>query len=235
MEDPASPRIFTLRGYIFGYILAIGPSTNQIIASLREADKWTSELQQHYRNELGDAHRENDQLMSSILEFSEEQFVSMCFSHVSNVRWPKPRTNMLEAIDDCVQVNREAKSRSGTSTKKQAQTASNDVRSPTKSNSHLFLIKNSYRGKTPWKMGVASSLAKAGDLVCGISGVSRALVLRVDLPEFSAPTFQIFGTALFTEDFGFHGNYTPGRLSEFSDGERLDIKMDAATLYVLLA
>jgi hypothetical protein len=47
---------------------------------------------------------------------------------------------------------------------------------------------------------------------------------------------QGFGTALFTDDFDSNGNADHvSRLKSFSLLEKLDVQIDAATIYVLLA
>ncbi|KAE9369720.1 hypothetical protein N431DRAFT_414004 [Stipitochalara longipes BDJ] len=234
IEDSNSPRVFTLRGFVVGYILAIGPSTDQIISSTRKADDWAGKIQQYCRRELGEAHCENDNLMRSILDFNKSQLASLCFSHVSNVRCSKrlDYDSILELYKPKIQ---EAKSRDDTSMEIKANTAFKDIRVSTMCASHLFLVENAFRGQTPWKMGVASSLAKPGDLVCWVHGVNRALILRVNSDEYKA-SLQIFGTALFTDDFSSNSRSShSSRLSWFRESEGLEIQIDAATIYVLLA
>lgn len=89
-------------------------------------------------------------------------------------------------------------------------------------------------------MGIASSLAQPGDLVCWVAGVERALILRVSQVKESygeyTQTFQIFGTALFTNDFGSDGKaHHSGQRLQFEKEENLMLQMDAETIYVLLA
>ena len=82
-------------------------------------------------------------------------------------------------------------------------------------------------------MGIASSLAQPGDLVCWVHGVERALILRVTLEE---NMLQVFGTALFTDDFGLNDKTRhANRLSWFREVETLALSIDAMTIYVLLA
>ncbi len=90
-------------------------------------------------------------------------------------------------------------------------------------------------------MGIASSLAQPGDLICWIPEVKRALILRVSFERGgrinnNKKFLQVFGTALFTEDFDSTDEARRAkRLKIFSDNEKLDIYIDAATIYVLLA
>jgi hypothetical protein len=82
-------------------------------------------------------------------------------------------------------------------------------------------------------MGIASSLAQPGDLVCWVHRVERALFLRVSLAE---EILQVFGTALFTDDFELNNKARhASRLSWFRKEETLALQIDPATIYVLLA
>jgi hypothetical protein len=225
MEDLNSYRVFQLQAYIVGCITVIGPSPVEIISSVRKTDQWAAEIQQNFQEELGEAHRENDTLICSILESDETRLASVCFSHVSNVRWRKSwQYGLSESYKNSVL----SQSRINTSPNDTILTAGG---------SHLFLIENCYRKKTPWKMGIASSLAQPGDLVCWISGIERAILVRDILPaETWEGTWQVFGTALFTRDFHLNDKKRPAPdFSWFKDEERVDIKVDAATIYILLA
>ncbi|KAI9647460.1 hypothetical protein NHQ30_003845 [Ciborinia camelliae] len=66
--NTGSHKVFQLPGYVVGCIVAVGPSTAEIVSSARKADQWEAEILQNFRNELGDAHREKDALMHCILE-----------------------------------------------------------------------------------------------------------------------------------------------------------------------
>lgn len=239
VKDPKSPLVFQLRAFVVGCILEVGPSTDEIISSTRKADDWASKLQYHFRHELGRAHHENDELMRAILEFSETRVASMCFSHVSNVRWEEclPYNNYSRNSKSYEEVIQEYKSKYAPSLVSAAQKATNDPRPSNISSSYLFLLKNCNQHETPWKMGIASSLAEPGDLVCWVDGVKKALILRViNLPLNKPATIQVFGTALFTDDFDSNDNSQPAnRLSWFKEGENINIQMDATTIYVLLA
>jgi hypothetical protein len=234
IEDRNSPRVFKLPAFVVGCVLAVGPSTEEIISSPRKADDWAGEVQRNFRQELGEAHRENDKLMRSIWEFSEARLASMCFSHVSNVRWKPSYMSWDRLYKDMIRETKEQYPSSSLSS--QSQPSSNDTRTATTSSSRLFLVANRARGQTPWKMGIASSLAQPGDLICWVQGLERALILRVNLDHQRVIFLQVFGTALFTDDFDLNGSANHvSRLRSFSDSEKLYIQIDAATIYVLLA
>jgi hypothetical protein len=118
---------------------------------------------------------------------------SVCFSHVSNVRWKHDLSNYnltgTFALGNYVHTIRAAKSQCPVSSISKSQTSLNDSQIAG-GKLHLFLIQNSCRGETSWKTGIASGLAHPGDLVCWIHGVERALVLRVTLQEFNVADFR---------------------------------------------
>jgi hypothetical protein len=235
IEDSNSPRVFNLQGFAVGCIMAVGPSTPEIISSLQKADQWAAEIQRNFREELGEAHRENDALMRAILETDEARLASLCFSHVSNVRWVQSLrypNELLYRYKNTIEVKQ---SQYSTTSQSRSQT-SHDEALTSAGQSRLFLIKNCYQSKTPWKMGIASGLAKLGDLVCWIHEIERALILRVTLRENRENILQVFGTAMFTEDFGKSDKARhASRLKWFSCNESLALKIDAGTVYVLLA
>ena len=86
-------------------------------------------------------------------------------------------------------------------------------------------------------MGIASSLAQLGDLICWVPGFQRALILRVNFVHKEKKVLlQGFGTAVLTHDFDpTEKTRHTELLKTFSDNEKLDIYIDAATIYVLLA
>ncbi|PMD20692.1 hypothetical protein NA56DRAFT_704495 [Hyaloscypha hepaticicola] len=241
--DTESDLVFELQAVVVGCIQAVGPSTDEIISSLRKADDWAGQVQQNFRDELGDAHRENDTLMRYILEFDEARLAAICYGHVSNVRWldspgdSRWKINTLNSYIDTIQANQD---RYASKLNPNTQASSDDVQTGPAGSSKPFLVRNRARRKTPWKMGIASSLAQPGDLICWVPGIQRALILRASFKQLKkihkGTILQGFGTALFTDDFDSTDKARHAdRLKTFSDCEKLDIQIDAATIYVLLA
>jgi hypothetical protein len=237
-RDTKHDWVFELRAVVVGCVQAVGPSTHEIISSSRKADDWAGQVQQNFKDELGDAHRENDTLMRYIFEFDEIRFATMCYGHVSNVRWLCPSWNSipLKLYNDIFKAKQD---RYASELNPNTQASSEDVQPADASSSKPFLVENRARKETPWKMGIASSLAQPGDLICWVPGIERALVLRVRFEhvwEDMRYHLQGFGTALFTDDFDSTDEARRAeRLKTFSDDEKLDIYIDAATIYVLLA
>ncbi|CCD49864.1 hypothetical protein BofuT4_P095720.1 [Botrytis cinerea T4] len=114
---------------------------------------------------------------------------------------------------------------------------SHEEASTTAPGSNLFLVKSYYRKETPRKTGIATSLARSGDLVCWIGGVSRALLLRrikfINNGDYKF--WQVLSTALITRDFGRNDTtHHAADLASF-DKETMDLKVDAATIYLLVS
>ncbi|KAF7939705.1 hypothetical protein BELL_1014g00040 [Botrytis elliptica] len=228
MEDTKnkSPRVFGLRGYVVGCIVAVGPCPTEIVPNMQKADQWDSEILQNFPEGLGEAHRESDELINYLLESKNSELESISFSHISSVSWEKS-CNYYRTPEFVYQCNIKQ-------LQPEYSVTSQDI-STTAPSSSLFLVKNYYRRETPWKMGIATSQARPGDLVCWISGVSRALLLRKIGSSGNAKVWQVFGTALFTQhlDLDDKTRYAAD-LTSF-DKETMDLEVDAATVYVLLS
>ena len=128
--------------------MAVGPSPAEIIFSLSKADQWAAEIQQNFRKELGKAYYENDTLMRSILESDKTRLVSACFSHGRNVRWREDWSYTNGQGKVCKGTIQETKYKYSISSRSRSETSPKDTLL-TSGNSHLFLIKNWYRGETP--------------------------------------------------------------------------------------
>lgn len=229
LEDPSSHRVFQLKAYVVGCIMATGPSTAEVVSSLRKADEWTAKLQETFKEELGDAHRENDTLMRAILTSDETRLSSICFSRVSNVRWEAFGSSNSKVIGDYESMIKERNFKNRANLQPRTKEHNDDTSLGVTGNSNLFLVKKRDRQQTPWKMGITSRLSQPGDLICWINGVKRALILRVTFPE---RVLRVFGTAFFTRDF--HKNSQAPDISRLSSNEILPLKLDAATIYILL-
>jgi hypothetical protein len=237
--DTKSDWVFKLRAIVVGCIRAFGPSTDEIISSVRKADDWAGQVQQNFKDELGAAHRENDTLMRYILDSDEARPAAMCHGHVSNVHWHYwwENSNALGLYSNTIQANQANQARYDLIFNKTTRASSDGIHPASMSSSKPFLVANCARDKTPWKTGIASSLAQLGDLICWVPGFQRALILRVNfVHKEKKMLLQGFGTAVLTHDFDpTEKTRHTEILKTFSDNEKLDIYIDAATIYVLLA
>ncbi|RYP71291.1 hypothetical protein DL771_004868 [Monosporascus sp. 5C6A] len=250
-----NPKVFQQSAFLLGCVSHVGPSTTESIASLQKVDEWARKVQVAFRDELGYAHQESNTLIGAILESDEETLETMCSSHISTVRW---RGRLAERYQEAILEG----SPYETCKAGPYVTGKRHVRKPARHHadrdSHLFLIRNPRRRTTQWKMGIASSQVQQGDLICWIKGIPKAIAIRVhEMQPSGTPTsmqmsaygihsvgtayeiinmkMQIIGTAVVTEDVAGVQEGHSRRLESFISDEVCPIKMDARTLFVLLA
>ncbi|ORY55264.1 uncharacterized protein BCR38DRAFT_506264 [Pseudomassariella vexata] len=66
IENINSRRVFKLQAYVIGCVKYVGPSPNEIIASLEKTDVWTQCVEENFRKELSDAHYQSDKLHRTV-------------------------------------------------------------------------------------------------------------------------------------------------------------------------
>lgn len=81
----SNPKVFGLKGHFVGCIVAVGPSPLETVSNMQNADQWGSEFFQNSPNELGEAHREKDDLIQRILESNNSELETIPFGHMSSV------------------------------------------------------------------------------------------------------------------------------------------------------
>lgn len=226
IDESDGQGVFQLDTYIVGCVRAIGPSTMEIIGSLSKTDQWAKQIQENFREELGEAYRENDMLMQAILGSDKDRLATTCFSHVSCVYW----VGGFHNYRDCRYVPLMSQLRASASTWHRREDSMS--KSPvTTGDPYLFQIINPGLGiKLPWKLGLASSQARPGDLICWTEGTKKAIVVRGEETKL-----QVIGTALVTEDVTSPDLYDFSQRSRWLKDDMLTIKMDASAIYVLLA
>ncbi|RYO97522.1 hypothetical protein DL766_009785 [Monosporascus sp. MC13-8B] len=235
--DSRNPKVFQQSAFVLGCVSRVGPSTTETIASLQKVDEWAGEVQVAFRDELGNAHRESNTLIGAILELDEATLETMCSSHTSTVRW---RGNLARCFHGPILEGGPYETKPDHYGMMYNHTRKLTTHQADR-NTHLYLIKNPWGGTTQWKMGIASSQIQQGDLICWIKGIPKAVAIRVHEMNWLAYNswydvkMQIIGTALVTEDVAGVQEGHSRRLGSFGNDKVLPIKMDARTLFVLLA
>jgi hypothetical protein len=104
-------------------------------------------------------------------------------------------------------------------------------------NLRLFQMSDHYHGTTPWKMGLASSDIRSGDLIFWLQWPRRAVVVRPEQPGDGYRTWklQVVGTAVVTEDLRESCLSRSQRADWSEKKSSLTIYLDASTIFVLLA
>ncbi|TEY35952.1 hypothetical protein BOTCAL_0571g00010 [Botryotinia calthae] len=208
----------------------------KIVMSWKAFIEMDSEIWQNFSKDLGETHRENDTLMHHILEAKSAEPESVASSHMSSVSWRKQGYER-PAPGESYECEIRKLQYKYSVTSQEIDEPSHEEASTTAPGSNLFLVKSYYRKETPWKTRIATSLARPGDLVCWIGGVSRVLLLRgikfINHGEYKV--WQELGTALFTRDFDLNDRTHHAADLALSDKEKMELKMDAATIYLLLS
>ena len=228
-QSSINPKVFEIKAYVLGSIGVVGPSSVEIVSSLREVDQWTQQVQKGFKNDINSASLESDRLISRILKSKDTDLARLCSSHVSGVRWGRlagyeSLLSYYFGANQCIDI----------SGLPDAWQQSNQNAT---SNAYLYQIHNNRLGSIPWKMGITSAQARPGDLICWVMGSSKAFVVRLGGEVKGYLTSQIFGTALATNDLALSEVDCKTRSDwlkmEGSQGTTY-LRMDAATIFIAL-
>ncbi|KAF6828235.1 HET domain-containing protein [Colletotrichum plurivorum] len=228
-EDAGNAQAFLFKAYILGVIHSIGPSTTEVISNPARAQQWSGTINNAFRDDLASARQEDTKLLSTIRTLGDRKVSTMCSSQMGLFRWrayplnsttrkgpfstffPARYTEGNEAL--------ESKPRSG---------APGDA--------YLYQLSAGPGHKVPRKLGIASSQALPGDLVCWVQGVRRAVVVRMYKPQdrHADSMLQVFGTALVTDDVVGTQEDTVERC-RLGGYEETMLKLDPRTIFTLLS
>lgn len=229
IDDSITPnrsKVFEIKGSAFGCIEYLGPSAAEIVADLSKERNWGESTQRLYQKQLGSAQHESRMLIRAILDASRDQVSKFCHNYVSSVIW-KPSSGGTNAVDSYIKRNPPGQNN---------KTAAASSESDGGSDPYLYQLYNWFSREMPWKMGVASARAQRGDILCSINGVRKAVVVRVHRSKNgyqSSIKFQIYGTAKVTGHMVQSSEVGKDPFAQC--GEDMALKMDARTLFVLLA
>ncbi|RGP73998.1 het domain-containing [Fusarium sporotrichioides] len=222
-------RAFQLQGAMLGCVISVGPQPKEIIGKLDVVDKWTQQVQENYRNDLGEAHKESDALIRTILDLDNDSLLTKCFDCRSILQWER----LYHRGDKTAEWMMELQSKAHSPDKKDSSPATQ----VSANNSRLFQM--SGQDSTPWKLGLGSSDIRVGDLICWLEFPRRAVVVRAAIVRTASGarrgTFQVVGTAVVAADLK-ESRLGCSQRRNWSDGNLgLNILMDARTIFVLLA
>ncbi|KAH8898939.1 hypothetical protein GQ53DRAFT_710804 [Thozetella sp. PMI_491] len=248
-DEPYGPGVYQLETYILGCVRDIGPTTDDIVGTLSEADRWAGMIQRNFQDELGETHKENDLLLKTILEADEANPIA-CYDCVSGVQWSidgdNKRLQYFYAADVQRQQERAAdlSRRDDNSCVSQGETTAGSQylfqfsQQPMDSDpfDEWGFAPSKSRSKVPWKLGIASSQTKPGDLVCWTKGATKAMVVRFGQISDKWEG-QVVGTAVFADGLSIFDpiGYPKKKSGSSSLEENLIVKVDSDTLYVLIA
>jgi hypothetical protein len=233
IDNPNSVLVFHLKAVPLGCIIHVGPLAIDVISRPSEALEWRSATQQLFpADEMGQARREHDRLLSALLGSDESEVEMQCFNRPSAVVWKDskdPRGYPASAREyvEGVQSNTEAI----VSTLSQMPQQTTDRLASVQP--RLYLAKRRTYG-TPRKMGIASGLVQPGDLVCWVRSSKRALLVRVIKKDSWNTELRVFGTALATEDVCSSVPDYAKRWNSLKDEWSMEVQLDAGTIFMLL-
>lgn len=234
-------RVFQFQSCILGCVCNLGPSFQDIVGNLQSVDEWRSRIQSFFRNNLGPANEESNALLRGILDSDDDKLAGMCLGRVGNVRWTVGYSTsrfLDEHIDNTLR------------NQSPASTSSPGTNNTNESDTHvLYHMKHLINEDLPWRMGIVPSQAQRGDLICWVSEIRNAILVRLMYSEGAGtqPSAQVFGTAVVSEDVTgarFNHEDRVRRLAQRTVYESVDykrpvlgfpIKVDAWTLFALLA
>lgn len=230
-----NPKVFEIKAYILGSIGVFGPSSAEIAASVEKVDQWTQQVQKGFKDDINYASLESNRLISNILESKDSDLARLCSSHVSGVRWYR-HDGYIDKLSFYAGQNQPINTNtSGLRDSGQQSSAATINKHNAIGNAYLYQIHHSRRGSIPWKMGITSTQAQPGDLICWVMGTNKAFVVRLRLEDNDYyTTLQIFGTALATDDLALSESDHKARLGWFNEGGTTELRMDAASIFVIL-
>lgn len=235
-------KVFRVTGFTVGLVASIGPSTREIVAKMHAVSLWHRALLDNFPGDLGSATYESNMLLGKILNLDDTALKSMCFGHRSNVRWRPPFYQYKH-----IPVNNDIQS--GLVQRLQARKAA--IAEGEKGTTQLMQLRRLCGRQLRWKTGIASPQARPGDLVCWVSGIRHCVTLRLNIgsnPRYGGNTqMQVAGTAVLGENVAGAAVDHDGRILQsqkegsgfetpcsWDSSLKLDIKMDARTLFLLL-
>lgn len=151
-----SYKVFKIKGFAFGYIEYLGPSTSEIVGNLTKENEWGESIQELYRGDLGSAQRESRMLIRAILDKDDIQVSKLCHNYVSSVLW-KRDDGTAGAVSSFIKFNFKGENNIKTPVPTQA------VDAGTSSDLRLYQLKDFGERETLWKMGIALGRARPGD------------------------------------------------------------------------
>ncbi|KAM5356930.1 hypothetical protein ACJ41O_003576 [Fusarium nematophilum] len=238
--EDRDPESFQLRAAVLGFVVHVGPRPHEIVGNLSTVDKWKQQVQLNYKDDADRAHQESDALVRTILDLDEDVLLKKCFDYWSITSWSirdNEYGDHCEALRENTHFIGRLQALQSEAGRQPENVNSSAEHAPT-NDSRLFQMVDRYNGYTPRKMGIASSDARLGDLICWLQWPRRAVVVRPQNQGDYRPhvwKMQVVGTAVITDDLrasclgrSEHPDWSNNRL-------KLEVYLDAKAIFILLA
>ncbi|KAF5691709.1 het domain-containing protein [Fusarium circinatum] len=231
ITDTNHEKAFALQGAVLGSVICVGPRPLEIVRNLQAVDMWIEQIQANYRNDLGNAHRESDTMIRTIIELDDISLSKKCFDCRSIVQWQVSDTSFLRDSDYTGITSYWIRGLQSKSHCLIEEDPSSAVQSSA-NNSRLFQM--SARNQAPWKLGLSSSDIRVGDLICWLEWPRRAIIVRAYDEEYQWK-LQVVGTAVIAEDLREPHLGRFQRPDWAENKSHLSVFLDARSIFVLLA
>ncbi|KAH6956195.1 heterokaryon incompatibility protein-domain-containing protein [Fusarium avenaceum] len=224
------PKAFKLPAAMLGCVIHVGPHPHEIVGNLNTVDKWTEHVQANYKKDSKDAHRESDTIIRAMIDLDDVSLSKKCFDYRSTIQWQamgKSFENITHSgLDDWIETLQQESN---------IQIDSDRPHTKCSLASHSRLFQMSYQSYAHRKLGLASSDIQVGDLVFWLRWPRRAVVVRVCGQRGRYCTLQVVGTAVVTDDLG-ESQLGCSQRKDWSDNLfKMDLYLDAGTIFILLA
>ncbi|KAL1877942.1 hypothetical protein Daus18300_002296 [Diaporthe australafricana] len=227
-DETRNAKVFTIKAYALGYICNLGPSVQAIVENPRSVDLWRRNLHSSFRNDLGPATEESNALLKGILQSSDEKLADLCLGHVSNVKWTFPWRVPWQHKQKILCAHESQKS---------PLNSSHGSSNADGSGAHLLFQMITFKEDLPWRMGIVPAQSQQGDVICWISEIENAILVRLSdgkSGEFELLA-QVFGTAVVSEDVvGASFDHQDRFIKASQMDSYVKISLDAWTLFALL-
>ena len=229
-QPSSNQKVFDIKAYILGSIGVVGPSSMEIAKSIRKVDEWTQQFQRAFKDDINLASLESEKLLSKILESKDPDLARLCSSYVSGVKHVSHASG--QSLPYYVSKNQYINIGAWRDARHKSLAVAISNQNAT-DNAYLYQIHHSFRGPVPWKMGITSSQAQPGDIICWVMGTNKAFVVRLGV-DLGYLTSQIFGTALATDDLVISEDDRRTRLGWFNSEGTTRLRMDATAVFTAL-
>ncbi len=233
LDNPNNSLVFRLAAIPIGCILCVGPPASDLVSDPDVASRWRLAIQHVFSaDEWGPARQESDELLRALLESNDSDVEMMCFNRPSTVVWKERRDS---GSFEPPSAGHYIKKWDWPAVFEFSRTRQQVTDGAASVQPRIYLAKE-FRNPTPRKMGVASGLVQAKDVVCWVRSSRRALLVRVvdDGRQYNASKARVFGTALTTEDVRGLGQDCDYAQRWASLKGKVEVQVDAGTIFMLL-
>ncbi len=239
VNQPNSPKVFQVPAKALGCVRYIGPPPNEIVNDPMKQELWEAVVQACNTDDAGSAHAESDMLLRKMVMPGGPDLNGTCFTYSSVVQW-SAGSHMgggLESYHGQAVEKWQAKIEAP-----QYSSGSEKVQESLTEGVRLYQLDSFFRSKD-WKMGVASSQVRLGDLICWVASSRMAIILRPQYNDRSNRwTLQAVGTAAVAKDLqGISPEAHRRRYKNFPQSRgysdtsaSLTVHLDATFLFILL-